>query len=257
MHLTIHAMKISVCFVLCLLQMQSIFCQTNIEFCGIKNKTTFSGEVLNYKVYYTLAGAYFRAGEATFSNTLSVLNYQPVYHVIGSGKTFKNYDWFFKVRDVYESYLDTATMLPLKFTRNVSEGKNRIYNNVQFNQKQGTALSTNGLFEIPPCIQDVLSAIYYARNIDFNIYKIGDKIPLTLFLDDEVHPIYIRYLGKQKLSTSSGVYNVIKFRPMLIEGTLFKGGEKMTVYVTDDERKIPILIETPILVGSVKVYWVK
>lgn len=151
------------------------FCQTNSEFCGIKNKTTFSGEVLDYKVYYTLAGAYFSAGEATFSNTLSELNHQPVYHVIGSGKTYKNYDWFFKVRDVYESYLDTATMLPLKFTRNVSEGKNRIYNNVQFNQKQGTALSTNGLFDIPPCVQDVLSAIYYARNIDFNTYKIETK----------------------------------------------------------------------------------
>ncbi len=224
------------------------------HFCGIKNQSTRSGEELTYKVYYTLAGAYIGAGEAVFSNKLETLQNKPVWHVTGAGKTYKSYDWFYKVRDVYESYIDTSTMLPKKFVRDVHEANNRIYNSVLFQHEQKNAVSTNGVFKIPDCVQDVLSAIYYARNIDFNLYKPGDKIPLSLFLDDAVYPTYIRYLGKEKLTTKYGTYNTIKFRPNLLEGTLFKGGEKMEVWVTDDKNHLPVFIITPILVGSIKVY---
>ncbi len=224
------------------------------NFCGIKNKSTQSGELLTYKVFYTLAGAYIGAGEVSFSNTVETYQNKAVYHITSVGKTYKSYDLFFKVRDVYESYIDTTSMLPMKFVRNVNERNNRIYNSVLFNHTIKKAVSTNGLFPIPPCLQDVLSAIYYARNIDYSQYKIGDKIPFALFLDDEVYTIFIRYLGKEKLKTKSGIYNTIKIKPLLIEGTLFKGGEKMMVWVTDDENKIPVLVETPILVGSIIVY---
>ncbi|HPI54618.1 MAG TPA: DUF3108 domain-containing protein, partial [Chitinophagaceae bacterium] len=74
-----------------------------------------------------------------------------------------------------------------------------------------------------------------------------------IFLDDEVFPVHIRYLGKQQITTKFGTFRTIKFKPKLIQGTLFKGGEQMTVYVTDDDNKIPVLIETPILVGTIKV----
>jgi hypothetical protein len=241
-------------FILLISHSYNIAQQSN--FCGTKNTSTKNGEELTYKVYYTLAGAYIGAGEAVFSNKLETYQNKPIWHVTGFGKTYRSYDWFYKVRDTYESYIDTTSMLPLKFVRNVSEANNKIYNHVNFNHDQKNAVSTNGVFKIPECTQDVLSTIYYARNIDFNQYHPGDKIPVTLFLDDEVHTIYIRYLGKEKLTTNYGTYQTIKFRPLLIEGTLFKGGEKMEVWVTDDKNKLPVLINTPILVGSIKVYLV-
>ena len=237
----------------CIFFGKPLFSQTD-NFCGIKNKSTRWGEVLNYKVYYTLAGAYIGAAEATFSNVISILNGKYVYHLVGAGRTYKSYDWFYKVRDVYESYIDTSTMLPLKFVRDVNERNSRIYNSVIFQHADKKAISTNGVFTIPACVQDVLSAIYYARNIDFGQLKPGDKIPFSLFLDDEVFHIFIRYIGKEKLKTKYGSYNTIKFKPLLIDGTIFKGGENMTVWVTDDQNKIPVLIETPILIGSIKVY---
>ena len=226
-------------------------------FCGIKHRSTQSGEKLHYKVYYTLAGAYIGAGEASFSTTLETYQGKPVYHVIGAGNSYKSYDWIYKVNDVYESYIDTATMLPMKFIRDVHERNNSMYNRVLFNHSTKKAVSTNGLFNIPACVQDVLSSIYYARNINYNQYNVGDKIPFSLFLDDQVFNIFIRYLGKEKLTTRTGTYNTIKFKPLLIDGTIFKGGENMTVYVSDDENKVPLLIETPILVGSIKVYLTK
>jgi hypothetical protein len=103
-------------------------------------------------------------------------------------------------------------------------------------------------------VQDVLSAIYYARNINFSVYQPGDKIPFSIFLDDQVFDIFVRFIGKEKLVTKYGTYQTIKFKPLLIDGTIFKGGENMTVWVTDDENKIPVLVETPILIGSIKVY---
>jgi hypothetical protein len=222
-------------------------------FCGLSNDAFQSGEKLTYKVYYNVSFMYVGAGEANFTTTLENLNGVPVYHVIGEGHTYHSYDWIFKVRDQYESYIDTATMLPLRFIRKVSEGDYRKFNTVSFDHVHHKATSKNGTFEVPNCVQDVLSAIYYARNIDFDRYRPGDKIPFSMFLDDDVYHIYIRYLGKQKVTTRYGTFNAIEFSPLLIKGTIFEGGEKMTVWVSDDRNKIPLRINSPISVGSIKV----
>ncbi len=225
---------------------------TSSDFCGIKNTAFKEGEIVTMKVYYTL-GAYIAAGEATFSTTLERFNGKPVYHFVGEGKTYSFFDNFFKVRDRYESYVDTATMLPMKFIRNVDEGGHKIYNNVTFNQKTNTAVSTNGVFKVSNCMQDVVSSMYYARNINFNKYKPGDKIPFDMFLDDEVYHLYIRYLGKEKVKTKYGKFNAIKFKPLLVKGTMFEGGEKMTAWVSDDPNHLLLRVESPISVGSIKV----
>jgi hypothetical protein len=228
--------------------------QAGDDFCGgISNKAFIPGEKINFTVYYTVAGLYAAAGEATFTTTLEKLNNKPVYHIVGDGKTFSFYDNFFKVRDKYESYIDTATMQPLRFVRNVYEGGYKKYENVTFNKVTNTAITTDGVFKVPNCVQDVLSAIYYSRNIDFNRIKPGEKIPFTMFLDKEIFPMYIRYLGKEVVKTKYGKFRAIKFKPLLIKGTIFEGGEKMTVWVSDDANKVPLRIESPISVGSVKV----
>jgi hypothetical protein len=223
------------------------------EFCGLKNISFQEGEKLSFKVYYNMGALWVGAGEASFTVTGEQLNGRKVYHVVGDGKTLKSYEWFYKVRDRYETFIDAETMLPAKFVRNVNEGGYKIYNNVTFNQSIGQAVSTKGVYKVPTCIQDVLSAIYYARNIDYNKYKPGDKIPFSMFLDDEVYNLYITYLGKEKITTKYGTFNAIKITPLLIEGTIFKGGDKMMVWVTDDNNHLPVRVDSPILVGSIKV----
>ena len=223
------------------------------DFCEIRNTAFVNGEKLTFKVFYTVAGLYVAAGEASFTNTLEQLNNKPVYHIVGDGKTYPFYDGFFKVRDRYETYIDTNTLQPYKFIRNIYEGGYKKYENVSFNKSTNIAITNDGVFKVPTCIQDVLSAIYYSRNIDFNKYKPGDKIPFSLFLDKEVFEMYIRYLGKETVKTKYGKFRAIKFKPLLIKGTIFEGGEKMTVWVSDDANKIPVRIESPISVGSIKV----
>lgn len=223
------------------------------DFCSIRNNSFQAGESITFKVYYNLGKMYVGAGEAVFNTNLDKYAGRDVFHIVGDGKTFKAYDWIFKVRDKYETYLDTATMQPLKFIRNVNEGGYKIYNNVVFNQASHQATSTNGTFPVPPCVQDVISAIYYARNIDFSKYNVGDKIPFAMFLDDQVYNIYIRYLGIEEVNTKFGKFRAVKFKPLLIKGTIFEGGEKMTVWVSDDNNKVPLRVESPISVGNIVV----
>jgi hypothetical protein len=225
----------------------------NDDFCGLHNTAFQAGEAVYYTVYYSLAGIYVNAGNAVFTCALDKLNGTPVYHVVGDGKSNPGYDWIFKVRDKYESWFDTATLQPLKFTRNISEGSFKQTDNVSFNKQTSTAITTAGVFKVPACIQDVLSTIYYARNINFGMYKPGDKIPFDMFLDNKVFNLYLRYLGKEVVKTKYGQFNAIKFKPLLVKGTIFKGGEQMVVWVTDDANHLPVRIESPILVGSIKV----
>lgn len=223
------------------------------NFCGARNNAFRNQERITYTVYYSVVGLYINAGTAVFSTKLEQLNGKPVFHVTGTGTTHPSYDWVYRVRDTYESFIDTATMQPLRFIRNVDEGGYKIYQHYDFNKATNIATTTKGDFKVPTCVQDVLSAIYYARNIDYNRYKINDRIPFTMFLDHEVYNMYIRYLGKETIKTRYGTFRAIKFKPLLVKGTIFEGGEKMTVWVTDDANHIPVRIESPITVGKVKV----
>jgi hypothetical protein len=223
------------------------------EFCGIHNYSFQSGEHITYTVFYSVVGLYVNAGTAAFTTSLDRINNKTAYHVVATGASNPSYDWIFKVRDRYETYFDTTNLQPLKFIRNVDEGGYKTLENVTFNQVTNTAITTKGVYKVPSCVQDVLSSIYYARNINFDRYKVDDKIPFTLFLDDKIYPLYIRYMGKEVIKTKYGKFRSIKFRPLLVKGTIFAGGEKMLVWVSDDANHIPLRVESPITVGSVKV----
>lgn len=231
--------------------------------CPINNQTFQDGEQLKYVINYNWGAIWMTTGEVTFSAALTDLNGKKVYHFTGLGGTYPKYDWFYKVRDKYESYADSATLKPIRFLREVYEGnnfakddyvfswqKNKIYTAEQRNKKPGKFDS----LAITACTNDVITAVFYARCMDFSNHNPNDTIPIVFILDGEIFNSYIRYLGKEVIySKLLGNVRCIKFRPKLIEGTIFKGGEGMTVWVTDDKNKIPVYVETPIIVGTIKV----
>lgn len=222
------------------------------SFCGLRNTAFQSGETVTYKIYYTLAGVYLEAGRVNFSCRAESFQGKPAYHLVAVGNTLPFYDNFYKVRDRYESFIDSTSMRPYQFTRSVSEGDQKKYENISFNKAGGTAITGNGVYKVPECIQDVLSAMYVARNLNFDGLRPGDKIPFSMFLDNQVYPSYIRYLGKEIIKTKYGSFHAIKFKPLLIRGTLFQAGEKMTVWVSDDPNHIPLRVESAVTVGKVK-----
>jgi hypothetical protein len=223
--------------------------ETNL--CNQSNTSFFAGEKIHYTIYYNVLGLYVNAGNANFSIDSAKNKY--TYTATGSSNT--RYDWIFKVRDTYESTVDCKTLLPYDFRRDIKEGKFKQIESISFNQKAKTATTSaaTGTFATAECTYDVISAIYAARNINFTSIEKDDKVNLNFFLDKTLYPSYFKFLGREVITTQYGKFKVIKIAPLLVKGSVFDGGEKMIVYVTDDQNHIPVRIETPLLVGKIKV----
>jgi hypothetical protein len=232
--------------------------------CFEKNSAFKEGEILNYEIYYNLGFIWLNAGYVEFKVKEGEFQERPVYYFDAYGATYKSYDWIFKVRDRYQAYLDKESLKPLWFYSQTSEGGYEADIKYYFDQDNCLAhLYTQNsdrpfqkdTLRLPSCTFDVLSLIYYSRNIDFSKAKVGDSIPVVAILDTSIYNLYIRYLGKEVFESRDGKkYKCIRFSALLVEGTIFKGGEDLYAWVTDDKNKIPILVEAKILVGSVKAY---
>lgn len=236
--------------------------------CTIDDINFPDGETLEYEVYYDWGPIWVNAARTSFSVKKTEIGKRKVFYFLGEGSTHRNYDWFFKVRDTFQCWADTHDLKPIHYIRNSKEGGTRVYNDNYFiyDKKQVNFFKLEkkkfkrDSVKLKDCTFDVLSMVYYARTINYKHYQIGAKIPISLYLDGEINDsLYIRYLGTEKIKTALGEKNCIVFSPLLIKGTIFSGGETMKVWVTNDEKKIPVLIKTPIIVGNieVKLKWVK
>lgn len=234
--------------------------------CDYNNYYFKAGESVTYKTVYKLGPIWVEAGEGTFTADTAKLFGKTMYHYTGKGGTYPKYDWIYRVRDVYESYADTATLKPYRFMRDVEEGSSDFYEEDYFFHKRKKAYLNikdvkkpliRDTIEIDECTFDPLSAIYYARCINYKKYKINDLIPITLLISRKVYSLHIRYLGVEEIDSEFGRFRCVKFKPLLVDGTIFKGGENMTVWVTDDNNRLPLYIESELLVGTVRVYLTK
>ncbi len=232
--------------------------------CSEVNQAYQAGEIIEYNVAYNWGFIWVNAGEAIFKVEEKKIGGQPVFYFYAYGTSLKKWDWIYRVRDTYESFLDMEYLRPVRFKRNTSEGKYTVNNAYEFDYEKGKVYTatqnsdkpfSKDTIRLQQCTFDVLSMIYQARNIDYRQYKKDDKIPISLIIDGEIYNLYIRYLGEELLKTrDKKTYQCIKFKPMLVEGTMFSAGENMTVWVTNDENRIPLMIEAKVLVGSVKAY---
>jgi hypothetical protein len=230
--------------------------------CKTYNTAFKAGEKLEYVITYNWAFIWTDVGGFDLEVSEDTIFGQDVYNLKGTGVTFSFYDWFFQVRDVYQSWVNPTTLLPVYYHRDVNEDGYIIDIKYRYDFDSLVAYSEvektrkpyfQDTVEIFPCTYDVVSAIYKARNIDFSKYKKGEVIPMKILLDNEIYDIYVRYSGKEvKRVRSVGKFNTIKFTVSLIAGDVFKEGDYLTIWVSDDENRIPVWIESPIIVGTVK-----
>ena len=240
------------------------FSQNN---CGTTNLAFKDGEQLYYLIDYNWGIIRMNAGEAASNIAIKKVNGNGVYHFSTLGKTFPQYNWFFKVQDKYESYADTSNLKPFRFIREVHEDKYYAYDDYIFNHRNTRVYTTEkrlnketnyDTLTINCCVKDIVTAVFYVRCLDFTNYKLNDTIPLTFVLDGSIYPSYVRYMGKEVIKTELfGNIRCIKLKPKLIEGTIFKKGEGMTIWVTDDMNRLPVYLETPILIGDVRIKLIK
>jgi len=227
----------------------------------ITNNAFQHGEVLQYKAYYdALLTGEVIAGTATFEvkDETKSINDRPVYHIAVEARTKGAFNWFFKVNDHYETYMDEATLAPWLFIRRVDEGGYIINQDVTFNQNKNVAYfvdnkrSKKSTVPTSAYVQDILSAIYYCRSYDVTAMNANDEFKVKFMLDDTIYSTKIVYMGKETIKTGMGKIRCIKLKPQVLTGNVFKDPYPVTLWVSDDKNKIPILAESAILVGKVK-----
>lgn len=220
-------------------------------------------ETVSYKIQYQWGFIWVDAGRVQFSVDTIAYQNKTAYQFQGKGKTLKKWDWMYRVNDVYQSAATYNKELdPLFFYRKVEEGKSFTHNYYQFNKSQNKINAhfinqqndtTHKTIAYQNGISDVMSMIYKARLLPYENIKKNGLIKIKLILDGEIHSTHIKYLGIESIETENNEkIDCYKFKPMLIEGSIFKAGDEMIVWVSRDKNRVPILVETPILVGSIK-----
>jgi hypothetical protein len=211
------------------------------------------GEHFKFKIHYGI----FNAGYATLDLKTGQFKGKNLYHAVGKGWTVGLSKFFMKINDNYESYFDTYNR-PYKYIRKIDEGGYTMDKELHFDTQQHKVLvinkkkSTAKNYATPKTIHDMISVFYYLRNYDTSNLKKGDEIEVNMFIDEQVYPFKLKFLGKNILDTKFGDINSLMFRPIVQSGRIFKEDESVTLWISDDKNKMPLLIKAKLMVGSLK-----
>ena len=213
------------------------------------------GEWLKFKMSYS---NFLNAGFSTMEVRETTNNQKEAFHILGKGKSTGIVSLFFNVKDDYQTYIYKESLLPYRFIRKIDEGGYTKDEEILFNHDKNEATVKNykhntvDKHPIGNDIQDLLSSLYFLRNQNLTNLKVGDEIELKMFIDKEVTNFKLRFLGTEVVKTKFGKVKSLKFRPMVQAGRVFKEQESLTIWISDDENKIPLLIKASLAVGSLR-----
>lgn len=212
-------------------------------------QTAFAlGERLVYDVGYS----FIKAGDAVFSiPSIDTMHGRECYQVVFTVNSTPTFSFFYKVDDRYETILDKKGIFPWRFTQRIREGKYKNDFAAEFDQLSNIAITKAGNYQIPPYVHDVVSAMFYIRTLDYSKCRPGEKIILRNFFKDTTYQLAIKFLGYQQISVDAGKFNCVLVEPLIMEGGLFKSEGRIIIWMTNDERKIPVKVSTKVIVGSI------
>ncbi len=207
------------------------------------------GEKLTYNVGYK----FITAGQAVMQigPQATTVSGRPCYDVRFDVKTTSTFDKVFKVRDRYQSYIDVDGIFPWRFEQTVREGNYSRDFSANIDQRAHVAKTTEGSFKTPAYVHDILSAFYYVRALNLKGAKKGQTFMLQNFYGKDAHDLRVRILGRERVEVEAGTFDCIVVEPLVVEGGLFKNEGRIVIYMTDDDRKIPVKVSTKVLIGSI------
>ncbi|MES2573433.1 MAG: DUF3108 domain-containing protein [Bacteroidota bacterium] len=228
---------------------------TTVSFDSRKDDAYAVGEWFKFRVHYGIVNA----GYATLEVKEGVINSTKVFHVVGKGYTTGLSKFFFKVEDLYESYIDKETGNPYRYVRKINEGGYTKNQEGFFNSAGNKILvkdykhKTEKTLIIPKNTQDILSSFYYLRNYpDIDKMKTGEFVSIDMFFDSETTKFRLKFIGRENITTKFGTVSTMIFKPLVQSGRVFKEEESVTIWISDDENKLPIRIKANLMVGSIK-----
>jgi hypothetical protein len=217
----------------------------------VKNHSFGAGETLKYKIHYGFITA--AEGVVEIDRALHRVNNRPCYRVNVLGKTVGSFDFFLRIRDHFRSYIDTSAIVPHRFQETKEEGKYRKKETIDFNHTLNLATVNSKSHKVPENVQDIVSGAFYLRTLHLDNYRNGDEIRVKGFFDEEVYDLTVFYMGKETVETKAGKFRAHRLVPKMPDNKLFRGENSISLYLSDDRNKIPVLIKAEMFVGSVLV----
>lgn len=219
------------------------------EFRKHENNAFTVGEKLVFDVKYGFVVAGTAYVEIPEIKRISGRDTYKIQFKVNSVPTF---DSFYKVRDRYLSYVDVESLFPWRFEQHIREGGYTRDFAAFFDHRKGKAKTSEGTYDIPENVNDIVSAFYFFRTLDFDSAKVGDRYFLENFYKDRVYPLDVVYLGKETVKVEAGTFECIMVEPMVREGGLFKSEGTIVIWLTDDEARMPIKMRSKIVIGSIE-----
>ncbi len=218
------------------------------EFRTLENHAFKVGEKLTFDVKY----GFVTAGVATMAvPRIKRISGRSAYNITFEVNSVPSFDWIFKVRDHYESYMDVEGLFPWRFEQHIREGGYSRDFSAFFDQRRGLAKTSGGEYKIPKYVNDIVSAFYFARTFDYTKLKTGDLFHLQNFYKDSVYNLDVKYLGTELITVPAGTFNCILVEPIIVKGGLFKSEGSIFIWLTDDELKLPVKVKTKVVIGSI------
>jgi hypothetical protein len=224
------------------------------DFRKLENKSFKVGERLTFDVKY----GFIKAGIAVMSvPDMRRIAGRDAYHVTFEVNSLSSFDWMYKVRDRYETYIDMQGLFPWRFEQHIREGSFSRDFSAYFDHRRLKAKTSEGEYVIPKYVNDIISAFYYARTIDLSKMKVGQMIRLYNFYKNKTYDLDVRYLGKEKITVSAGTFECVMVEPIIQEGGLFKTEGTIFIWLSNDDLRIPVKVKTKIIIGSIDAELVK
>ncbi len=218
------------------------------EFRKLENNAFDVGEKLTFEVMY----GPITAGIATMHiPKMKRISGREAYHIQFKVSSVSSFDPVFKVRDKYVTYLDKEGLFPWRFEQHIREGSYRRDFSAFFDQRKEKVKTSDGQYDVPKYVNDIVSAFYFIRAQDLSSMQKGDKIHLENFYKDKIFPLDVVYHGKETVDVEAGEFDCIVVEPLVKEGGLFKHEGDILIWLTDDNRKMPVKVKTKIIIGYI------
>lgn len=221
-----------------------------------------AGERMDFVLHYRWGAINSDVGSATVTLDNVTYDGQEAFLCHAHGRTSKFFDIFFKVREDFKSWFTVDGLRPLKFTRDTFEGKYVAKNTYIYDWDAAEPHIMADVFssssgqrypELPltPCTFDLPALFFFARNIDMDKVEPGKRYPMTFAIDDDIYNVYFIFYGPETIKVKGlGTVKTIRFAAKLLAGEVFTGEEDMMIWISDDENRVPVYFEAPILVGT-------
>ncbi len=214
------------------------------------------GEWFRFRMRY----GFLNASYATATVRETTFKDQAVYHVAATGKTTGFARWFFKVDDYFDSYFEKDIVRPIRFVRNISEGNYKRHVEIDFDHNTQSGIMNDLLrktkteIDFAPNLQDLVSTFYFLRNhFDLEGIQVGETASLHMIYDKKPFAFRFRFLGYENVKTKFGVVPCVKFRSYVKEGRIFKKESGLSLWVSNDNNRVPIKVVAELSVGSLDV----